>query len=172
MDTTPHPYVELAMKAVHHYLNTEGILLRPDPLPEEFRKKAGVFVSIKKNKKLRGCIGTIAPTESDLAQEIISNAISAAAKDPRFSPVTKDEWNQLTFSVDVLNTPEKIRKVSELDCKQFGVIVKSNDKQGLLLPNLDGINSVEEQIRICEKKAGLSENDPVELFRFRVQRYH
>lgn len=168
----PHPYVELAIKAVNHYLETNGILTSPEPLPNELKEKAGVFVSIKKHNKLRGCIGTITPTEPDLAQEIISNAVSAAAKDPRFSPITKDEWKHLKFSVDVLTTPEKVQGLSELDCKQFGVIVKTKDKQGVLLPNLEGIDSVEEQIRICRKKAGINEKDPVELFRFRVQRYH
>lgn len=142
----------------------------PLDLPEELKRNAGVFVSIKKGKQLRGCVGTMAPSEDNLALEIIRNAVSAAAHDPRFDPVSKEELSSLTFSVDVLTPAEKTDR-GGLDCKKYGIMIASGDKQGILLPNLEGIDTVEEQIDICRKKAGLGENEPIEISRFRVERY-
>jgi AmmeMemoRadiSam system protein A len=167
----PHPCLELAAKAVRYYLESGKLLPCPDSLPPELQTRAGTFVSIKKDRKLRGCIGTIVPTEKNLAMEIIHNAVNSATKDPRFSPVTKNELPSLVFSVDILGPPEKVENVSHLDCKKYGIIVKSGSKQGVLLPNLDGVNTVEEQIRICRAKANLNSTEPIDIYRFEVQRY-
>lgn len=166
-----HPYLELAIRAVQYYLENGKILPCPDDLPAELQTRAGAFVSIKKDKKLRGCIGSIAPTEKNLAMEIISNAVNAATKDPRFSPVTKNELPDLAFSVDILGPTEKVDKVSELNCKKYGIIINSGSKQGVLLPNLEGVNTVEEQIRICRAKANLNAIESIDIYRFEVKRY-
>lgn len=163
--------VGLAEKSVRHYIQKGKPLPCPEDLPENLRQKAGAFVSIKIKKKLRGCIGTIRPRERDLAHEIIQNAISAAAKDPRFSPVSKEELDDLTFSVDVISALEKVDSPSQLDAKIYGVVVKNGGKQGVLLPDLEGVESPEEQIQICRMKADIKEDDPVELYRFTVKRY-
>ena len=144
----------------------------PENLPAELKKRAGVFVSIKNKTALRGCIGTIDPIEDNLAQEIIRNAVHAATEDPRFSSITSDELPDLAFSVDVLTPLEKVNDLSQLDCKKYGLLLKGKSRQGVLLPDLETVNTVEDQIRICRKKASLKENDPVEMFRFRVERYH
>lgn len=169
---SPHPFIDLAVKSVQYFLKHKNKLPCPENLPTEFKRQAGVFVSIKNQKELRGCIGTIEPVEDDLAREIIRNAVHAATEDPRFLPVTSGELPNLTFSIDVLTPLEKVNSVSELDCKKYGVLLKGKNRQGVLLPDLEAVNTVEDQIKICRKKAGLKENDPVEMFRFRVERYH
>lgn len=169
---SPHPFIDLAVKSVQYFLKHKNKLSCPENLPTEFKRQAGVFVSIKNQKELRGCIGTIEPVEDDLAREIIRNAVHAATEDPRFLPVTSDELPNLTFSIDVLTPLEKVNSVFELDCKKYGVLLKGKNRQGVLLPDLEAVNTVEDQITICRKKAGLKENDPVEMFRFRVERYH
>jgi len=168
----PPPHVALAIDAVKYYLENGEPPPGPAPLPEELKRRGGAFVSIKKNGKLRGCIGTVTPAEPSLAREIIRNAISAATRDPRFPPVSPEELAGLTFSVDVLTPPEKVSGVAGLDAGTYGVILKSGDKQAVLLPDLEGIDTVEAQIDICRKKAGVGENDPVELLRFRVERFN
>ena len=134
-------------------------------------KKAGVFVSIHKNGRLRGCIGTISPTTDSIAKEIIRNAVSAGLNDTRFEKVEKSELPFLVYKVDILAAPEAISGPEELDVKRYGVIVTSGFRRGLLLPNLDGIDTVEEQISIAKQKAGISKNENVKLERFEVVRY-
>lgn len=133
--------------------------------------QAGAFVSLHKDGRLRGCIGTIAPTRDNLAQEIIENAISASTRDPRFIPVTADELEYLEYSVDVLSPAEPIDSPDQLDVKRYGVIVSNGGRRGLLLPNLDTIDTVEEQIAIAKKKAGIAPKEPVSLKRFEVVRH-
>lgn len=164
-------YVNLAWKAIKTYAE-QGKRIEPDkPLDPEFNKKAGVFVSIKKQGNLRGCIGTIKATEDNLAQEIISNAISAANKDPRFPPIKTDEIPELDISVDILGDPEKIDSKEKLDPDKYGVIVEKGYRRGLLLPRLEGINTVDEQLNVAYRKAGLSPGEDVQLYRFKVTRY-
>lgn len=167
-----HPLIDLACESVEYFLTHRKRLPCPENLPEKFKVKRGAFVSIKKDKNLRGCIGTLVPVEENLALEVIRNAVHAATEDPRFPPVTHSELPDLIFSVDVLSPLEKIIDVSKLDCKKYGVLLQGEDRQGVLLPDLEGVNSVEEQIRICKRKAGLKDNDPMEMFRFTVERYH
>ncbi|MEC7641035.1 MAG: AmmeMemoRadiSam system protein A [Nitrospinota bacterium] len=167
----PHPYVALAIKAVKHYLEYGEPLPCPKDLTEDLKEKTGAFVSIKKKKNLRGCIGTLTPVEPNLAGEIIRNAISAATQDPRFSPISKAEFADLIFFVDVLTPSEKVEGVKDLDAKKYGVILKGKGKQAVLLPDLEGIDTAEKQIEVCRKKAKLKKNEPVELFRFQVERF-
>jgi AmmeMemoRadiSam system protein A len=135
-------------------------------------QKAGVFVSIHEHHALRGCIGTFAPTTPNVATEIIANGIQAATRDPRFNPITKEELPDLEISVDVLSSPEPVDSLKELDAKRYGVIVKCGSRRGLLLPDLEGVDTPEQQIAICCSKGGISDREPVELFRFKVKRYH
>lgn len=168
------PYVALARASVEHYVRTRQRLPMPDGLPEEMLdRQAGVFVSLHEGGDLRGCIGTIAPVQSCIAEEIISNGISACSQDPRFSSVQPCELNTISYSVDVLEPPEPISSPDELDVKRYGVIVTQGARRGLLLPNLDGVNSVAEQLAIAKQKAGISpfDND-VELERFEVVRHN
>ena len=134
-------------------------------------KKAGVFVSIHKFDMLRGCIGTISASTDCIADEIIQMAISAGTRDPRFSTVKKRELQYLQYKVDVLSPFEPIESMSELDVKRYGVMIYHNRKSGLLLPNLDGIETVEEQIRIVKQKAGIGEDEPFKMERFEVIRH-
>ena len=120
---------------------------------------------------LRGCIGTFAPTQPSLAAEIIRNAVMAAMEDPRFEPVREEELKTLQISVDVLSEPEKVASETQLDPKEYGEIVQQGPRRGLLLPDLEGVDTVEEQLRIAKRKAGIAETAAVELFRFRVCRY-
>jgi hypothetical protein len=134
-------------------------------------QRAGVFVSLKKYGELRGCIGTFEPTRANVAEEIIANAISSATRDPRFPPVNTAELPHLSYSVDVLTKPEPVESQNELDPKRYGVIVESGGQRGLLLPDLEGVNTVEEQISICRQKGGILPHEPVKLYRFEVKRY-
>ncbi|MGB2884781.1 MAG: AmmeMemoRadiSam system protein A [Dehalococcoidia bacterium] len=165
-----HPLTKLAKDTVEGYV-LDSKLPQPSELTPEMRGKAGVFVSIKKHGQLRGCIGTFEPDKSNVAQEIISNAVSSAIRDPRFLPVVAEELPDLTYSVDVLTTPEPVESEKELDPKRYGVIVECGKRHGLLLPDLEGVDTVEQQIDICRQKAGIAPDEPVKLYRFEVKRY-
>ena len=172
MASENHPLVSLAIQSVKHLLKYGQPLTCPNPLPKEMQRQAGTFVSIKKNGLLRGCIGTIQPKYSNLAEEVIQNAIKAASDDPRFPAVTLHELKELTFSVDVLTTPEKINDTSSLDVKRYGLIVRSENKKGLLLPNLENIKTLDQQLKVCMKKGGIKKTDNYELYRFEVERFY
>ncbi|MBN1690843.1 MAG: AmmeMemoRadiSam system protein A [Dehalococcoidia bacterium] len=165
-----HPLAKLARKAVEDYVNGRR-MVEPDELAPEMKERAGVFVSLKKRGQLRGCIGTFEPTQPSVAQEIIQNAISSATGDPRFSPVRPDELKDIEYSVDVLTSPQPVEDKAQLDAKKYGVIVEAGRRRGLLLPDLEGVDSVDMQIDICRQKAGISPAEPVKLYRFQVRRY-
>ena len=166
------PYVRLARETVESWVldrKTPGV---PDWATAEMKQnRAGVFVSIHKDGKLRGCIGTFLPTRECIAKEIISNAVSASTRDPRFDPIGPEELKWLEINVDVLSTPEPIGGKEELDVKRYGVIVSSGSRRGLLLPDLDGVDTVDEQVDIARRKAGIREQDPITLERFEVVRH-
>lgn len=189
-------YTKLARNTIEEYVKNNKIIKIPADLTDDLiKKRAGTFVSIhtkhgstRKDGKtsldstrdqqidaegeLRGCIGTILATKKNIAQEIIDNAISACSRDYRFSPIVKDELDNLDISVDVLGEPESIEGISSLDPKKYGVIVKSEDgRTGLLLPNLPGIDDPEYQIAIARQKAGILPNEPIYLYRFEVIRH-
>lgn len=165
-------YVRLARASVEHYVRTGRRLEMPEGLPDDMtRRRAGVFVSLHEDGRLRGCIGTTAPVTPCVAREIIDNGVSAASRDPRFIPVEPDELDRLVYSVDVLEPPERIESPSQLDVKKYGVIVTKGGRRGLLLPDLDGVNSVDEQIAIAKQKAGIAQDEDVELERFEVTRH-
>jgi AmmeMemoRadiSam system protein A len=164
------PLVRLAKKTVETYIK-EGKVFKPKRLTLPMKERAGVFVSIHKLGDLRGCIGTIEPVRRNVAEEIILNAISSATRDPRFLPITPDELKDLDYSVDVLTKPQPVKSKDQLDPKRYGVIVEAGGRKGLLLPDLEGVNTVEEQINICRQKAGIAAKEPVKLYRFEVKRY-
>ena len=166
------PYVALARLTLETYVRTGKTISKPKGLPSEMmEERAGVFVSLKKHGQLRGCIGTIAPTCPSIADEIIQNAISAGTKDPRFSPVRESELDDIVYSVDVLGEPEPVDDISQLDVIRYGVIVSSGYKSGLLLPNLEGVDTVEQQVEIARQKAGIGRNENYSLERFEVIRH-
>jgi len=165
-----HPLVQLARKTIETYVR-EGTFPEPAELTPEMEARAGVFVSIHKHGELRGCIGTFEPTTDNIAKEIMANAVSSATSDPRFPPVTPDELSDLDYSVDVLTSPEPIASKDQLDPKRYGVIVEAGWRRGLLLPDLEGVDSIDYQIEICRMKAGIDSNEPVKLYRFQVKRY-
>jgi len=165
-------YVQLAKDSIIYYLKNGRTMKQPAGLPEEIiKKKAAAFVSLKKNDQLRGCIGTLTPVQKNLAEEIIENAVSAAFYDPRFSPVQLDEIETLNISVDVLSPSEEINDISLLNPKKYGVIVTSGSKRGLLLPDLDGVDTVEYQLEIAKQKAEILPMENFKIFRFTVIRH-
>jgi AmmeMemoRadiSam system protein A len=166
-----HPLARLAKQAVETYV-TEGKVIKRGRLTPEMKEQAGTFVSIHhKSGDLRGCIGTFEPQMPNVAKEIVINAISSATADPRFVPVTPGELADLDYSVDVLSHPVPVADKSELDVKKYGIIVECGWRRGLLLPDLEGVDSVEHQIDICRQKGGISSREPVRLYRFEVKRY-
>ena len=166
-----HPLVALAKEAIETYINDGVVLWPPDKLAPEMKKKAGVFVSLHKFGQLRGCIGTFGPAQENVAREVIINAISAAMRDPRFAPVSAAELKDLEINVDVLTKPRPIKNPERLDTKRYGLIVECGYRKGLLLPDLEGVDTVEQQIDICRQKAGIYPDEPVQLYRFEVKRY-
>lgn len=165
--------VQLARESIIHYLTCKKKLALPDDLPQELIKsRAGVFVSLHKGERLRGCIGTPLATRSNIALEIIENAISAAIHDPRFSPVILEEVEKLTISVDILTTPEEVKDTSRLNPKKYGVIVSSGFRRGLLLPDLEGVDTVAQQLDIARQKAGISPGETFQIEKFEVKRYY
>ncbi len=172
-------YVRLARYSLESYITLGKRIGRKDIQtdewkdldPEMFGRRAGTFVSIHKDGALRGCIGTILPACSCIADEIMQNAISAGTNDPRFPMIKEDELPYLEMSVDVLDEPEPIDGPDQLDVKRYGVIVTHGRKRGLLLPNLDGVDSIEQQIDIARQKAGITEDEDYSLERFEVIRH-
>jgi AmmeMemoRadiSam system protein A/AmmeMemoRadiSam system protein B len=173
IEKSSDPYVKLAIKTLETYVRTGRKPEIPEGLPAEMMdERAGVFVSLKKHGELRGCIGTIGPTTKNIAEEIMQNAISAGTRDPRFFPVEEEELEELEYSVDVLMEPEPIQSKDELDVKRYGVIVRSGMRSGLLLPNLEGVDTVEEQVGIALRKAGIASSEKYSMERFEVIRHY
>ena len=165
-----HP-AKLARNVLHYYLTNNRMPELPDPLPPEYETRAGVFVSLKKEGELRGCIGTFMPAHENLAEEIAVNAVSAAVRDPRFPPVRKAELPDLDLSVDILGPLERIDSKKDLDPRQYGIMVRKGSRSGLLLPDLDGVDTVEQQLDIAFRKAGIAQHEKADLYRFKVTRY-
>ncbi len=171
-EMTEDAYVQLARRSLESYILRGETIDVPDGLPEEMlNQRAGAFVSIHKFGRLRGCIGTIMATTDCVAKEIIENAISASTRDPRFDPIEAEELKYLEINVDVLSDPEEIGSMDDLDVKKYGVIVSSGFKRGLLLPDLEGVDTVEEQVSIAMEKGGIRPDEKIRLERFEVIRH-
>ncbi len=171
-----NPYVSLAKSAVENYVKKGERFSPPESLDEKLlNEKAGVFVTIEKNGKLKGCIGTSQPTQKNIAQEIINNAIAAATKDYRFGPISEEELPDLSFIVYVLGQLESIEEIKELNPKKYGVLVRSKknpNKSGLLLPDLEGVDTIDKQFSIACRKAGItSQDEELLVYRFEVKKY-
>jgi AmmeMemoRadiSam system protein B/AmmeMemoRadiSam system protein A len=166
-----HPLAALARQTVETYVREGRVPPPPAELTPEMEEPSGVFVSIHKLGALRGCIGTFEPQQKNVAAEIIANAVSSATRDPRFPPIAPEELKDLDYSVDVLTRPEPIDDISRLDPKRYGVIVECGWRRGLLLPDLEGVDSAEDQIDICRRKGDIDPDEPVKLYRFEVERY-
>lgn len=169
-------FVLLAKQAIRYYLKTGKVMEIPSSLPKKLlTNQAGVFVSLhhKSNRNLRGCIGTFIPTKKNIAQEIIANAIAAATQDPRFPPVTEKELPDLEISVDILSKPKLAPNTQHLSPKKYGLIVSTADgRRGLLLPDIPGVETAEQQIQICRQKGGIGPDEKVKLEVFTVERHH
>lgn len=183
-----NPYVVLAKSAVESCIKNKKIIIPSKDLPEDlFRSKAGVFVTIKERGQLRGCMGTYLPTKENIAKEIVINAIAAATEDYRFSPIQKDDLPRLSYEVYILSKPELVKDPKDLNPKKYGIIVKTpvsakktsvvfNDhlpsKTGLLLPHLEGINTIEQQISIACQKGDINpEGENILIYKFTVKKY-
>lgn len=168
------PLVALAIRAIDAYVR-EGTIIRPEPIPGLEDRRAGVFVSLHlPDGSLRGCIGTIEPQTRSIEEEIVANAISAATRDPRFYPVQTNELAGLDVSVDVLGPLERVQGPSDLDPRRYGVVVEAEDgRRALLLPDLPGVDTVEQQLRIACRKGGIDpDRETYTLYRFEVERHH
>lgn len=168
-----NPYVSLAKETVENYIRNGKVITPVKDLPEEFfQRKAGVFVTIMEGKELRGCIGTYLPTQDNIAQEIIQNAVAAATEDYRFSPIDETDLNSLSYSVYILGEPVAVKDKSELNPRKFGIIIKSAGKSGLLLPDLEGIDTVEQQISIACQKGDINpEEERITIYKFTAEKY-
>ena len=183
-----NPYVLLAKQAVENYIKEGKIISVPGDLPEEFlKRKMGTFVTIMKDGELRGCIGTYLPTRNNIAEEIIHNAIAAATEDYRFGPIQKEELPELSYTAYILSEPELVKDISELNPKKFGIIIKTapiipsgdvvfnghmSTKSGLLLPDLEGVDTVEQQISIACQKGGIDPSkEKILIYRFTTEKY-
>ncbi|MDZ4063360.1 MAG: AmmeMemoRadiSam system protein A, partial [Coriobacteriia bacterium] len=162
--------VVLARAAIESFVRTREVL-EPDPLVDPvFPPRAGAFVSLHRRGALRGCIGTITPTHDTLAEEVVHNAIEAATRDPRFPPLTTAELDDIDIKVDVLHEPEECT-FEDLHPRDYGVIVSCGLRRGLLLPDLEGVDTPDQQVDIACHKAAISPDERVDLERFKVDRY-
>lgn len=164
-------FTELAKKSLETYIKTGKKITPEDNLPSEMEEEAAVFVSLKENGQLRGCIGSLEPTTPSVAEEIITYAIYAGTQDPRFMPVSENELDKLDYSVDVLEKPQPVRQIAELDPSVYGVIVSDGSRRGVLLPDLEGVDTVEEQIDIALAKARIPKNANYKIEKFKVIRH-
>ncbi|MCE5199201.1 MAG: AmmeMemoRadiSam system protein A [Armatimonadota bacterium] len=166
------PHVRLAVATIDAYVRHGEIIDIPEYVSRDMLEtSAGAFVCLKMDGQLRGCIGTIEPAMDNLALEIRENAISAAMRDPRFMPVEVRELEHIICQVDVLCPPEPVYDIKDLDAKRYGVIVESGLRRGLLLPDLDGVDSPEQQIDIARRKAFIKQDDMIKLYRFEIARF-
>ncbi|MDA8066809.1 MAG: AmmeMemoRadiSam system protein A [Thermaerobacter sp.] len=166
-------HTRLARQSLEHYLRTGRLLSTPQPLPAELSVRAGAFVTLHAGEHLRGCIGTYAPTQDNLAEEVIRNAVRAGVADPRFPPVGAAELPGLTLSVDVLGPLEPVAEPRrELDPRRYGVVVRKGDRSALLLPDLAGVDTVERQMALVCQKAGLDPGEEgIQVWRFAAERH-
>jgi len=185
-----HPLVFLAKQTVETFIKEGKIISPPNDLPKEFlERKAGTFVTIEKNGDLRGCIGTYLPTRENIAEEIIHNAVAAATEDYRFGPIQEKELSSLSYTVYILSEPELIKDLKELEPKKYGIIIKTMPitrhngadvvfnghfvaKTGLLLPDLEGVDTIEKQISIACQKGGIDPlREKILIYKFTVEKY-
>lgn len=169
-----HPLVRLAAEAIEMFLSHQRVIEPPERLFAEVPdslKPAGMFVCLKREGLLRGCVGTTEPLQETLAREVIANAIGAATRDPRFPAVEPSELAALHISIDVLGPAEPVPDLGDLDHRRYGIILRSGERRSVLLPDIEGIDSVSSQIRAAREKAGLRHDAPIELLRFEVTRY-
>lgn len=167
-----HPLVRLAKETIELFIRENKIReIREDELTPDLKQQAGVFVCLKIAGSLRGCIGTFQPNEPTIAHETVRNAISASSCDPRFGCVKAEELDTIEYTIDVLTSPEPVKDKSELDPKKYGVIVQAGGRRGLLLPDLEGVDSADDQVAIAMRKARIPPGTDISLFRFEVKRY-
>lgn len=167
-------YVQLAKQAIKGYVKNGKIISVPRNLSKElYTRQAGVFVTIHKNKNLRGCIGTYSPVQDNIAEEIIHNAVAACSSDPRFNPVATEELPFLEYEVSVLNKPELIKDIKKHDPEKHGIMVCCADgRRGLLLPDLDGVDSTDKQLFIACQKGGIDpRSDKFQLYFFKAEKH-
>lgn len=164
-------FTKLAKQSLETYIKTGKRISPPETLPADMDDKAAVFVSLKKNGELRGCIGSLEPTAPDIANEIITYAIYAGTQDPRFMPVMESELDELTYSVDVLGKPSPVKSAGELNPKVYGVIVSDGMKRGVLLPDLEGVDTADRQIEIALAKARIPNTADYKIEKFEVIRH-
>ncbi len=170
-DATGGTALALAREAVERYVAT-GVLAAPPPdLPPDLLQRSGVFVTLRAHGRLRGCIGTLAPSCPTIAHEIIACAVAAATRDPRFPPVRGGELAGLAYEVDIVGAIEAVTSPADLDPKRYGVLAEARGRRGVLLPDLEGVEDAAHQVDIARAKAGLGENEPVALYRFQVRRF-
>ena len=159
----------LGREAIETYLRSRRLIDPPAPIPAELQSPSAVFVTLRKDGELRGCVGSVRPTEATAAHELIRYAVASAVRDPRFDPVRLDEVSALTIKVQLLDMPEPVANIAELDPHVYGVIVRRGDRQALLLPDIEGIETPEQQVVAACQKAGIDRHAPLELERFRTR---
>ena len=158
---------DLARKAVETYITTkEMINVHEMSLKEERAQKSGVFVTINSKNNLRGCVGTIRAYHENIIEETIQNSISAAVRDKRFAPISKEEFQSLSYAVNIIDEPEVVTDMEEMDPLKYGLIVSNGYRQGILLPNIEGIRTIEEQLGNAMIKADIIQGEPVWLYKF------
>lgn len=174
MPHAAHPFIKLAAEAISTFLSEQRIIDPPATLFEqvpEAHLPAGVFVCLKHEGRLRGCVGTTEPVHGTRAAEVVANAIGAATRDPRFPPVEWAEVDVLSICVDVLGSFEPVASRSQLDPRRYGLLLRAGERLAVLLPDIEGVDSLEEQIEVARTKAGVGRDEIVDLYRFEVQRY-
>lgn len=167
-DAMTHPLLLQARRAIESHLNGAGP--RPGAAQGETLPSRGCFVSLKLAGRLRGCIGTVLPAQRTLEAEVAANAVAAATRDPRFHPLRADELPQVTLSIDLLTPPEPVESLDGLDARRYGLLVRSGQRVGVLLPDIPGVDTPQQQLEICLEKAGLTPEHPYRLERFEVER--
>lgn len=148
-----------------------GESYEPPSLPEPWVRPRGVFVTLREQGELRGCIGHVEPQCSTLAHEIASCAISAALHDPRFAPMRSQEFERSRIEISLLSPSEPVAHLDQLDPERYGIVVSAGPRRGVLLPHVAGIRDAHDQLRIALRKAGLNgEEAELRLERFEIQK--
>jgi AmmeMemoRadiSam system protein A len=162
---------DLGRRAIETYLRSRQLIEPPEPIPIEWQAPSAAFVTLRKHGEMRGCVGSTQPTEATAAHELIRYAIASAVRDPRFDPVRLDEVPQLTIRVQLLGPAEPITDISHLDPASYGIVVRSGERQALLLPGIEEIHTPEQQLRAACQKAGIDPHAALQLERFRTRTF-
>ena len=154
----------LAREAVETRVRENRVIGMSSDLPSFMKLPTGCFVTIVKGNDNVGCMGTLQPQEGSLAREIVASAVMAATADPWHNSISIGELPRLKYIVSIPGELRRVKSSDQLDPLKLGLLVRKGRKSALLLPG--EALTPEWQVYECKRKAGIPQNEKVEMFIF------